>query len=299
MRIVVKVGTSTLAHPGGRLNIRHTEDLVKVWSDIKNAGHELIVVSSAATGLGVGKLQIQKPRDITTKQAAAAVGQCELMYIYDRLFGQYNHTVAQMLLTWEDFDHENRLHNLRNTLERLLELGAIPIINENDPIACEEYSLGDNDTLAALVGECIHADLVVLLSDIEGLYTADPHTHADAKLIPVVEEITPEIEALAGGAGSSLGTGGMLTKISAAKRATAAGADMIITNGARADEHVGAVFGDSLDRIRSSSRAERDLHHVHAAGQQSLRRCHGILCVIQYDNRHNSRSCKSFRNIHS
>ena len=177
------------------------EDLVKVWSDIKNAGHELIVVSSAATGLGVGKLQIQKPRDITTKQAAAAVGQCELMYIYDRLFGQYNHTVAQMLLTWEDFDHENRLHNLRNTLERLLELGAIPIINENDPIACEEYSLGDND----------------------------------AKLIPVVEEITPEIEALAGGAGSSLGTGGMLTKISAAKRATAAGADMIITNGARAD----------------------------------------------------------------
>ena len=140
-----------------------------------------------------------------------------------------------MLLTWEDFDHEKRLHNLRNTLERLLELGAIPIINENDPIACEEYSLGDNDTLAALVGECIHADLVVLLSDIEGLYTADPHTHADAKLIPVVEEITPEIEALAGGAGSSLGTGGMLTKISAAKRATAAGADMIITNGARAD----------------------------------------------------------------
>ena len=120
MRIVVKVGTSTLAHPGGRLNIRHTEDLVKVWSDIKNAGHELIVVSSAATGLGVGKLQIQKPQDITTKQAAAAVGQCELMYTYDRLFGQYNHTVAQMLLTWEDFDHENRLHNLRNTLERLL-----------------------------------------------------------------------------------------------------------------------------------------------------------------------------------
>ena len=161
MRIVVKVGTSTLAHPGGRLNIRHTEDLVKVWSDIKNAGHELIVVSSAATGLGVGKLQIQKPRDITTKQAAAAVGQCELMYTYDRLFGQYNHTVAQMLLTWEDFDHENRLHNLRNTLERLLELGAIPIINENDPIACEEYSLGDNATLAALVGECSHADLVV------------------------------------------------------------------------------------------------------------------------------------------
>ena len=235
MRIVIKVGTSTLAHPGGRLNIRHTEDLVKVWSDIKNAGHELVVVSSAATGLGVGKLQIARPQDIVTKQAAAAVGQCELMYPYDRLFGQYNHTVAQMLLTWEDFDHENRRVNLHNTLERLLELGAIPIINENDPIACEEYSLGDNDTLAALVAECIHADLVILLSDIDGLYTADPHTHADAQLIPLVESITPDIAELAGGAGSSLGTGGMATKISAARRATAAGVDLIIANGAHAE----------------------------------------------------------------
>lgn len=235
MRIVVKVGTSTLAHPGGRLNIRHTEDLVKVWSDIKNAGHELIVVSSAATGLGVGKLQIQKPKDITTKQAAAAVGQCELMYTYDRLFSQYNHTVAQMLLTWEDFDHENRLRNLRSTLERLLQLGAIPIVNENDSIAIEEYSLGDNDTLAALVAQCIHADLVVLLSDIDGLFTADPHSDPNARLIPLVEEITPEIERLAGGAGSSLGTGGMLTKVIAAKRATNAGVDMIITNGAHAE----------------------------------------------------------------
>ena len=235
MRIVIKVGTSTLAHPGGRLNIRHTEDLVKVWSDIKNAGHELVVVSSAATGLGVGKLQIARPQDMVTKQAAAAVGQCELMYTYDRLFGQYNHTVAQMLLTWEDFDHENRRVNLHNTLERLLELGAIPIINENDPIACEEYSLGDNDTLAALVAECIHADLVILLSDIDGLYTADPHTHPDAQLISLVESITPDIVELAGGAGSALGTGGMATKISAARRATAAGVDLIIANGAHAE----------------------------------------------------------------
>ena len=235
MRIVIKVGTSTLAHPGGRLNIRHTEDLVKVWSDIKNAGHELVVVSSAATGLGVGKLQIARPQDMVTKQAAAAVGQCELMYTYDRLFGQYNHTVAQMLLTWADFEHENRRLNLHNTLERLLELGAIPIINENDPISCEEYSLGDNDTLAALVAECIHADLVILLSDIDGLYTADPHTHTDAKLIPEVEDITTESDRLAGGAGSALGTGGMATKISAARRATAAGVDLIIANGAHAE----------------------------------------------------------------
>lgn len=235
MRIVVKVGTSTLAHPGGRLNIRHTEALVKVWSDIKNAGHELIVVSSAATGLGAGKLQIPRPQDIPTKQAAAAVGQCELMYTYDRLFSQYNHTVAQMLLTWEDFDHEIRLYNLRNTLERLLQLGAIPIINENDTVACEEYSLGDNDTLASLVAQCCGANLVVLLSDIDGLYTADPHSDPNARLIPVVKEITPEIEMLAGGAGSSLGTGGMLTKVVAAKRATAAGVDLIIANGSHAE----------------------------------------------------------------
>ena len=246
MRIVIKVGTSTLAHPGGRLNIRHTEDLVKVWSDIKNAGHELVVVSSAATGLGVGKLQIARPQDMVTKQAAAAVGQCELMYTYDRLFGQYNHTVAQMLLTWEDFDHENRRVNLHDTLERLLELGAIPIINENDPIACEEYSLGDNDTLAALVAECIHADLVILLSDIDGLYTADPHTHPDARLIPLVESITPDIAELAGGAGSALGTGGMATKISAARRATAAGVDLIIANGAHAEVLYDIMDGKSV-----------------------------------------------------
>ena len=234
MRIVVKVGTSTLAYPTGRLNIRHAEELVKVLSDLKNEGHEVILVSSGAIGMGVGKLSLPaRPKDTTTKQACAAVGQCELMYTYDRLFGQYNHTVAQMLLTWEDFDHEQRRRNLQNTLERLLQLRAIPIINENDPVACEEYSLGDNDTLAALVATCIHADLVVLLSDIDGLYTADPHTHPEAELIPVVEEITPEIEKVIEGA--ITGAVDMLTKATAAKRATAAGVDMIITNGAHAE----------------------------------------------------------------
>ena len=235
MRIVVKVGTSTLAHPGGLLNIRHTEDLVRVWSDIQTPDISSSSYRRRPRASAQASCKLKKPGDLVTKQAAAAVGQCELMYTYDRLFGQYNHTVAQMLLTWEDFDHENRLHNLQNTLERLLQLHAIPIINENDPVACEEYSLGDNDTLAALVAKCIHADLVVLMSDIDGLYTADPHTHPDAKLIPVVEEITPEIEMLAGGAGSALGTGGMLTKVTAAKRATEAGVDMIITNGAHAE----------------------------------------------------------------
>ena len=233
MRIVVKVGTSTLAHPGGLLNIRHTEDLVKVWSDIQNAGHQLIVVSSAATGLGAGKLQIEKPSDLVTKQAAAAVGQCELMYVYDRLFSAYDHTVAQILLTGVDVEHASRRENIQNTLTRLLELGALPIINENDTVATDEItSIGDNDTLAAIVTCCIKADLLVLLSDIDGLYTANPHTHPDAKLIPLVEDITPEVMALADGAGSALGTGGMSTKLRAARMVTSSGADMVIANGA-------------------------------------------------------------------
>ena len=212
MRIVVKIGTSTLAHPGGRLNIRHTEALVKVWSDIKNAGHELIIVSSGATGLGVGKLQISRPKDMVTKQAAAAVGQCELMYTYDKLFAEYSHTVAQLLVTWEDFDHPHRLNNLQNTLERLIQLGAVPVINENDPISTEEYSLGDNDRLGALIAKYTH--------------------------------VTPEIEQLGGGSNSGLGTGGMSAKLTAAKIATGAGVDMVIANGANAN-----VLYDIVDGV--------------------------------------------------
>ena len=232
MRIVVKVGTSTLAHATGRLNIRHVEELVKVLSDLKNAGHQVILVSSGAIGMGVGKLNLPgKPSDMPTKQAAAAVGQCELMYTYDKLFLQYNHTVAQVLLTGEDVDHPERRENFENTMERLLELGALPVINENDTIATAEIKVGDNDTLGAIVACCTKADLLVLLSDIEGLYTADPRKDPDAKLIPTVEEVTPEIEALAGGVGSSLGTGGMATKLRAAKMVTAQGCYMVITNG--------------------------------------------------------------------
>ena len=232
MRIVVKVGTSTLAHSTGRMNIRHVEDLVKVLSDLKNAGHEMILVSSGAIGMGVGKLNLPgKPSDMPTKQAAAAVGQCELMYTYDRLFLQYNHTVAQILLTGEDVDHTERRENFENTMERLLELGSLPIINENDTVATAEIKVGDNDTLGAIVARCVKADLLVLLSDIEGLYTADPRKDPSAKLIPVVEEVTPEIEALAGGVGSVLATGGMATKLRAAKMVAEVGCDMIITNG--------------------------------------------------------------------
>ena len=232
MEIVVKVGTSTLAHATGRLNIRHVEELVKVLSDLKNAGHQIILVSSGAIGMGVGKLNLPgKPSDMPSKQAAAAVGQCELMYTYDRLFLQYNHTVAQILLTGEDVDHAERRQNFENTLERLLELGALPIINENDTVATAEIKVGDNDTLGAVVACTVKADLLVLLSDIQGLYTADPRKDPGARLIPVVEEITADIEALAGGAGSGLGTGGMATKLRAARMVTGQGCDMIITNG--------------------------------------------------------------------
>ena len=232
MRIVVKVGTSTLAHPTGRLNIRHVEELVKVLSDLKNAGHEVVLVSSGAIGMGVGKLNLPgKPADMPTKQAAAAVGQCELMYTYDKLFAQYNHTVAQILLTGEDIDHADRRQNFENTIYRLLELGALPVINENDTVATAEIKVGDNDTLGGIVACTVKADLLVLLSDIEGLYTADPRKDPTATLIPVVEEVTPAIEALGGGVGSGLGTGGMATKLRAAKMVTEAGCDMVIANG--------------------------------------------------------------------
>ena len=233
MRIVVKVGTSTLAHATGRMNIRHVEELVKVLSDLKNEGHQIILVSSGAIGMGVGKLNLPgRPGDMPTKQAAAAVGQCELMYTYDRLFTQYNHTVAQILLTGEDVEHPSRRENFENTLERLLQLGALPVINENDTVATAEIKVGDNDTLGAIVARCARADLLVLLSDIDGLFTADPRKDPAARLIPVVEAIGPEIEALAAGAGSDLGTGGMATKVRAAKMVTAAGCDMVIANGA-------------------------------------------------------------------
>ena len=232
MRIVVKVGTSTLAYATGRLNIRHTEQLVKVLSDLKNEGHEVILVSSGAIGMGVGKLSLPtRPKDTTTKQACAAVGQCELMYTYDRLFNAYNHTVAQILLTGVDVEHTERRVNFQNTLSRLLELGALPIINENDTISTEEISIGDNDTLSAMVAASIRADLLILLSDIDGLYDSDPHKNPDARLIPVVERLDDHIRALAGGSGSSLGTGGMVTKLQAAQIATEAGCEMVIANG--------------------------------------------------------------------
>jgi glutamate 5-kinase len=234
MRIVIKVGTSTLTHSTGNLNIRHVEELCKVMSDLKNAGHEVILVSSGAIGMGVGKLGLsERPKDMPTKQAAAAVGQCELMYVYDKQFSEYGHNIGQILLTGDDIENEERNKNFRNTLHRLLELRVLPIINENDTVSTAEIAVGDNDTLAAIVALEAEADLLILLSDIEGLYTADPHKNPDAKLIAEVREMTDEIRALGGGAGSGLGTGGMQTKLRAASMCMERGIDMIITRGDR------------------------------------------------------------------
>ena len=232
MRIVIKIGTSTLAYATGQLNIRRVEALCKTMSDIRNAGHELILVSSGAIGMGVGKLGLRsRPQDIPTKQAAAAVGQCELMYIYDKLFSEYHHTVAQLLITADNLTNETRHANFTNTLTRLLELGVVPVINENDTVATEEIVIGDNDTLAARVAQSVGAQMLILLSDIDGLYTADPHTNPEAKLLPVVCRVDEKIRKLAGVSSTTQGTGGMVTKLRAAEICLDCGCEMVIANG--------------------------------------------------------------------
>lgn len=232
MRIVIKIGTSTLTHKTGNLNIRHVESLCKVMSDLKNAGNEVILVSSGAIGMGVGKLSLrERPQDMAGKQAAAAVGQCELMYTYDKLFSEYGHIIGQILITGSDLENEERHENFNNTVNRLLSMGALPIINENDTVSTDEISVGDNDTLGAIVAVSSKADLLIILSDIDGLFTADPRTHKDARLIPDVYEITNEMREHAGGAGSGLGTGGMSTKLRAADICMQNGTDMVIASG--------------------------------------------------------------------
>ena len=234
MRIVIKVGTSTLTHKTGNLNIRHVEELCKVMSDLKGAGNEVILVSSGAIAMGVGKLSLlSRPEDMPTKQAAAAVGQCELMYTYDKLFSEYGHTVGQVLVTGSDLGDGARYENFRNTLNRLIEMRVLPIINENDTVSTEEISLGDNDTLGAIVAVGANADLLILLSDIEGLYTSDPHVNSDASLVPAVYEIGENLLMGAGGAGTARGTGGMQTKLHAASICMENGIDMIIADGSR------------------------------------------------------------------
>lgn len=232
-RIVIKIGTSTLAHKTGRLNIRRMENLVKVIADLQNGGRQVTLVSSGAIGLGMSKLGMQtRPTETRLKQACAAVGQCELMYIYDKLFGEYNLTVAQLLLTKYNIDSPRR-QNVVNTFEQLLSRNVIPVVNENDTVAIDELELefGENDTLAAHVALLCKADMLVILSDIDGFYDANPKLDPNAKLIPVVNEITDEVRQLAGGAVSGLGTGGMITKLNAAEMTMAEGIDTVLLNG--------------------------------------------------------------------
>ena len=253
LRIVVKVGTSSLTHDTGRLNLHNMDLLARTLSDLEGMGHEIVLVSSGAIGVGATKLGLkERPKELRMKQAAAAVGQCAIMHLYDKLFGEYNRMVAQILLTGEDVDAPVRAEHLHNTFESLLELGIIPVVNENDSVSSAEIEtgkckvLGDNDTLSAMVARLCRADLLVLLSDIDGLYDADPHANPSARLIHRVEAVTPELRAMAGGAGSWRGTGGMATKLSAAELAMGAGVDMVITNGARPEDLYGVVNGEDV-----------------------------------------------------
>lgn len=230
MRIVVKVGTSSLAHSSGRINVKAINTLVKVLSDIKNSGTEVIFVSSGAAGVGRGRLQMaEKPADLATQQATASIGQSRLMHIYDDEFSKFGHHTSQILITIADIDESYHKQNFVNMLNRLLELGVLPIINENNAIGTDDILIGDNDRIAAIVASAVEADLLVLLTDVDGLYDSNPNTNPNAKMLEVIEEITPALYEMVDGK-SSLGTGGMGTKIDAAKIAADGGCDTIIAN---------------------------------------------------------------------
>ncbi len=249
-RVVVKVGTSTLTRENGSPNLHNIDHLVRALTDLKNMGHEVILVSSGAIAIGTNKLGVkERPSELRVKQALAAVGQCELMHLYDKFFGEYGVTVAQILLTGEDVEDPTRAKHLGQTFEALLELGCIPIVNENDSVSTAEIEtgsckvLGDNDTLSAIVARLCGADLLVLLSDIDGLYDCDPHKNPQAQLIHRVDAITPTLREAAGGAGTWRGTGGMATKLAAAGLAMEAGVDMVITNGAHMESLYDIIEG--------------------------------------------------------
>ncbi|MDO5123509.1 MAG: glutamate 5-kinase [Eubacteriales bacterium] len=252
-RIVVKVGTSTLTYENGKANLRRIEELCKVLSDLQNQGRDIILVSSGAIGIGMGKAGLsQKPSETKEKQALAAIGQCELMFMYDKLFGEYNHMVAQVLLTRDAVDSEHKKENVLNTFETLLSMGIIPIVNENDTVSIDEIegkNFGDNDMLSSIVAKLVGADTLVILTDIDGLYSKDPRNNPDAKRIDVVEKISPEIEEMAGGSGSNRGTGGMTTKIMAAKYATSAGINCFVIAGDNPKRIYDVVDGKSVGTL--------------------------------------------------
>ncbi len=228
-KIVIKIGTSTLTHKSGNINIKRFEELIKVIADLKNSGKDIIIVSSGAVGVGAGKLGLrEKPSDIPSKQAIAAIGQCELMYLYDKLFGEYNHNVAQVLLTYSFLTNEKKVNNVKNTFNKLLEFNTIPIVNENDTVSTEELEFGDNDTLSAYVAGIVDADLLIILTDIDGLYNENPRENPNAKKIDVVEKIDDKILSIASSTNNEFGTGGMITKLKAGEIATKEGIDMIV-----------------------------------------------------------------------
>lgn len=252
-RIVVKVGTSTLTHESGGLNLHRMELLARTLSDFAGMGHQIVLVSSGAIAIGTAKMGLaERPTELAMKQGAAAVGQCMMMHLYDKFFGEYNHNVGQILLTGEDVDIPLRANHLSNTFDSLLSMGIIPVVNENDSVSSHEIEtghekvLGDNDTLSAIVARLVGADLLILLSDIDGLYDSDPHKNPEAQLITKVTAITPELTAMAGGAGTWRGTGGMATKLSAAQVAMDSGIDMVITNGAHLEHLYDIVDGKAI-----------------------------------------------------
>lgn len=251
--IVIKVGTSTLTYENGKVNIRRIEKLSRVICDLQNAGNQVVLVSSGAIGVGVGKLGLkERPRDTETKQAVAAVGQCELMFLYDKLFSEYNRTVAQVLLTRDVIENEHYKQNVINTLHTLIAMDIIPIVNENDTVAIDELvgqKIGDNDTLSAIVAILSDAKQLIILTDIDGLYDSDPHKNPDAKLIPLVEGVTDEIMELGGGAGSNRGTGGMSTKLVAAKLANEHGIDVVIANGGEPEKLYDIADGKNVGTL--------------------------------------------------
>ena len=262
-RIVIKVGTSTLTHSTGKLNLLRIEKLARELSDLANQGKQMILVSSGAVGAGMDRLGLkEKPKTIPEKQAAAAVGQGILLHIYEKIFGEYGQIVAQVLLTRADSVNRKRYTNSRNTLMALLNQGVIPIINENDAVAIDELKIGDNDTLSAMVASIIDADLLIILSDIEGVYTANPQTDPSAALLSEITDITPAVEELAGGPGSAQGTGGMYTKIQAAKIAVNSGVTMVIASGGREGvvreivqgKKVGTIFISKENRLQIRKR---------------------------------------------
>lgn len=252
-RIVVKAGTSTLTHESGAPNLRRMEHLARILADLRGAGHEVVLVFSGAIAAGTAKLGLaQRPRELRMKQAAAAVGQCRMMHIFDQFFAEYNQAAAQILLSEDDVAVPDRAEHLRGTFSALLEMGVVPVVNENDSVSSAEIEtghqkiLGDNDSLSAIVAKLCRADLLVLLSDIDGLYDTDPKKNPAARLLHRVDSLTPEILGMAGGAGSWRGTGGMATKLSAARIAMEAGCDMVIANGAAMENLYGIVEGQDI-----------------------------------------------------